>query len=601
MEINSAKLIIFTITIGIVFLIIYLIASRGKKLDSIKSKQVGDGQYGNQKWADKSELMQNLKLIPYEPQKWRTGKNRPQYEGIILGSIKSGGKVSAYLDTSDNHTMFISAPGGGKTTTVEYPNYEYAAAIGMPFFSTDTKGDAHQDYVPILNKYYGYKTYVIDLRNPAKSDSYNIMYLVNKYTDKYKSSGNLADKAKSESYAKVLANCIIHMDGFKSAGQNQYFYEAAEGAITGVTLLISELCKPEERHVVSVFKIIQQLMEIDPSTVNKKGVIPTTYLTKLYSMLPNEHKAKWYISPAATSAAQTIASVMSTAMSRMLAFIDSEMEQLLCFDCGLDIEEFIQEKSAIFFVIDEKSNTKNFLVSLLIRQTYNELLCASEDYPKNRLPHRVYYYLDEFGTYSAIERVDQMFSAGRSRGIICCPFLQGKAQLDQKYDRETSKVIKDTCQNVMFSFLSPTSEDAEDFSKLIGDQTILSGSISKRSSASSASGEQITYNMIKKPLITADQIKRMKKGEWILMKTGMHPAQMKMPKYEDWGLSLEEEPYKIREASTRKVYYADRERLLNALQIKYGINNGYNKNLDNNNTSTYIPALDKKQIMKEYI
>jgi hypothetical protein len=56
---------------------------------------------------------------------------------------------------------------------------------------TDTKGDAHQTYAPVLEKYYGYKTYVIDLRNPTRSDSYNLMYLVNKYNDRYESTKSI--------------------------------------------------------------------------------------------------------------------------------------------------------------------------------------------------------------------------------------------------------------------------------------------------------------------------------------------------------------------------------------------------------------------------
>lgn len=321
---NPNGIFILSAVAGLILLIVYFLTSSGKNLNSIKSETVGDGQHGDQDWASKQELLENLEYIPYEPQKWRRGENRPSIEGIILGATKQGKRIKAYIDTSDNHTMSISAPGGGKTSSYLYPNIEFNAAVGNPFFCTDTKGDAHQDYAPILEKYYDYTTYVIDLRNPTKSDCYNLMYLVNKYTDRYENSHNLADKARAESYAKVLANSIIHMDGFKNAGQNQYFYESAEGVITSVILLISELCRPAERHIVSVFKITQQLMEIDPKTVNQKGIVPTTYLTELFTMLPNDHKAKWFVAPTATSAAQTTASVMSTAMSRLLSFIDTE-------------------------------------------------------------------------------------------------------------------------------------------------------------------------------------------------------------------------------------------------------------------------------------
>ena len=113
---STSGIIIFSIIILVVLIAAYFISSSGKNLNSIKSKPVGDGQFGDQHWATKQELNNNLVIIPYEPEKWRNGENRPQLEGIILGAVKSGKKVSAYIDTSDNHTLSVSAPGGGKTS-----------------------------------------------------------------------------------------------------------------------------------------------------------------------------------------------------------------------------------------------------------------------------------------------------------------------------------------------------------------------------------------------------------------------------------------------------------------------------------------------------
>lgn len=45
-----------------------------------------------------------------------------------------------------------------------------------------------------------------------------------------------------------------------SFGQNAYFYDAAEGLLTATILLVAEFCAPEKRHIVSVFKIIQELL-----------------------------------------------------------------------------------------------------------------------------------------------------------------------------------------------------------------------------------------------------------------------------------------------------------------------------------------------------
>ena len=99
--------------------------------------------------------------------------------------------------------------------------------------------------------------------------------------------------------------------------------------------------------------------------------------------------------------------------------------------------------------------------NLLIRQTYNELLKASEKYENNKLPHRIQYFLDEFGTYTAIEGVEQFFSAGRSRKYYCKPFLQSLSQLDEKYGVQTAKNIRSSCQNTIFTYLSPLSDDAK--------------------------------------------------------------------------------------------------------------------------------------------
>ena len=572
MENNTSGILILTAIIGVIILIIYIATSRGGNLNNIKSKKVGDGLYGTAEWATRNELKQNMQFVPFEPKKWRQGKNLPNKEGIMLASERHGKNVTAIIDTSDNHTMVIAASGGGKTTSLLYPNLEYSAACGMSFLVTDTKGTVHENYVPVMNKY-GVKSYVIDLRNPAKSNSYNLLYLVNKYIDKYNVSGNLSDKAKSESYAKIIGNSIIHMDGFKNAGQNQFFYEAAEGVISGITLLVSELCPQEQRHIISVFKCIRQLMEFDPATVGQKEVMPQTYFSQLYAMLPENSVAKDLLASAATSEMKTLASVVSTAISRMLSFIDSEMEQLLCFNDGIDIEHFVQGKTAIFFVFDESSNTKNFIANLLLRQTYNELLKASEYYNQNHLPHRIQYFLDEFGTYTAINGVDQFFSAGRSRNIIFNPFLQTCAQLDNKYNHDTAKTIRANCQNIMFGFQSPLSDDADYFSKVLNNQTVMTGSVSLKN-GTAQSTNQTTYTMVRKPLMPPDEIRRMKKGDWVLMRTGMHPIKLHIPKCDDLGIEIDyEHPYKIKSKTNRKIEYADRTTLMNAIKEKYSNTN----------------------------
>ena len=246
----------------------------------------------------------------------------------------------------------IGAAGVGKTAFFLYPNLELACASGMSFISTDTKGDIARNYGRIAKDSYGYNVSVLDLRNPTRSDEDNTLYLVNMYMDKYlDNKSDIASKAKAEKYAKITAKTIINIgsDGNANYGQNAFFYDAAEGLLSSTILLLAEFGKPEERHIVSVFKLIQDLIA-KPSN-SKDGSL---YFHTLMKRLPNDHKAKWLAGAALNSSDQAMRSVMSTALSRLNSFLDSEMEQILCFGTAIDAERFVHERSAIFIILPEE-------------------------------------------------------------------------------------------------------------------------------------------------------------------------------------------------------------------------------------------------------
>ena len=407
-------------------------------LNSIKSRTVGDGQHGTARWATKREIRKTYKHIPFTPDKWRKqAKNgqeptasvvhlRPPFskkdkteevslpQGIVVGCT---GNTTAMIDTGDVHALMIGAAGVGKTAYWLYPCIEYACASGMSWLSTDTKGDIMRNYGQIA-KDYGYHVSVIDLRNPTKSNGNNLLHLVNKYMDLYKKHPDkLVYKARCEKYAKIISKTII-LSGMDAAsfGQNAYFYDAAEGLLTATILLVAEFCKPEQRHIVSVFKIIQELLA--PS--GKKG---KNQFQQLMELLPNDHKAKWFAGAALNTAEQSMASVMSTALSRLNAFLDSELEQILCFDTEIDAEKFCNEKSALFIIMPEENPATFFMISLIIQQLYREILAVADE-NGGKLKNRCVFFCDEYGTLPKIESAEMMFSASRSRRLQIVPIIQ---------------------------------------------------------------------------------------------------------------------------------------------------------------------------------
>ena len=553
---------------------------------NIRAKTVGHGQHGTARWATKGEIKKTYTYVRFEPELWRKGEHLPTEQGIVVGCLtrrhrlgnalravrnvmvvkllrkshaipKTADETTALVDTGDVHALMIGAAGVGKTAYWLYPCLEYALASGMSFLSTDTKGDVVRNYGRIAQECYGYRVGVIDLRNPTRSDGFNLLHLVNKYMDLFQEHpDNLLYKAKAERYAKIISKTIITagMDG-QNFGQNQFFYDAAEGLLTATILLVAESCPPPERHIVSVFKIIQELMA--PSQT--KG---QTQFQALLSLLPETHKAKWFAGAATSTADQAMASVMSTTLARLNAFLDSEMEQLLCFDTAVDAETFCKKKSALFLVMPEEDPNKFFMVSLIIQQLYREILSVADE-NGGKLPNRAVFYADEFGTLPKIESAEMMFSASRSRRLSIVPIIQSLSQLERSYGKEGAEIIVDNVQLTIFGGFAPNSETAQAMSKSLGSRTVQTGYISKGKDNGSQS-----LQMMERPLMTPDELKSMPKGQFIVMKTGAHPMKVKLKLFFEWGISFGE-PYTVPDKGNRPVPYAGKETLINAILEKY--------------------------------
>ena len=544
---------------GGLFIFISL-ASHLYGLNSIKSKTVGHGQHGTARWASKREIKETYTKVPYEPSQWREdSKSRPTEQGIVVGCETIGKDTIGLVDTGDVHCMMIGAAGVGKTAYWLYPNIEYACASGMSFMSTDTKGDIMRNYGSIASKYYGYNISVIDLRNPMRSHGNNLLHLVNKYMDLYaEHPETIAYKAKAEKYAKIISKTII-LSGMDagSFGQNAYFYDAAEGVLTASILLVSEFCKPEERHIVSVFKIIQELLAPSNNRQQKNQ------FNSLMALLPDDHKAKWFAGAALNTSEQSMASVMSTALSRLNAFLDSELETILCNDTEIDAEKFCAEKSAIFIIMPEEDSSKYFMVSLIIQQLYREILAVADEHG-GKLTNRVVFYCDEFGTLPKIESAEMMFSASRSRRVSIVPIIQSLAQLEKNYGKEGAEIIVDNTQLTVFGGFAPNSETAQVLSKSLGTRTVMSGSVSQSKNDPSRS-----LQMIERPLMTADELKSLPKGTFVVTKTGFNPIQVKLKLFFKWGIQFEKDPYVVPLRDNKNICYANRDALMRAVYDKY--------------------------------
>ncbi len=172
-------------------------------LNNIKSRTVGDGQHGTARWASKTEIKRTYKHIPFTPERWREQAKR--------------GEKPTTLDGAELPQGIVVGCTGNITAMVDTGDV-HALMIGAAGV-----GKAAYWLYPCIE--YACASEMSWLSTDTKGD--------------------------------IMRNY----------GQNAYFYDAAEGLLTATILLVAEFCKPEQRHIVSVFKIIQELLA--PS--GKKG------------------------------------------------------------------------------------------------------------------------------------------------------------------------------------------------------------------------------------------------------------------------------------------------------------------------------------------
>lgn len=73
--------------------------------------------------------------------------------------------------------------------------------------------------------------------------------------------------------------------------------------------------------------------------------------------------------------------------------------------------------------------------------------------------------------------------------------------------------------------------------------------------------------MIERPLMTSDELKSMKKGNFIVMKTGFPPMRAKFKLFFKWGIQFDKE-YIPKLRQPEKIEYADVSRIITSITGK---------------------------------
>ncbi|MCI6272209.1 MAG: type IV secretory system conjugative DNA transfer family protein [Erysipelotrichaceae bacterium] len=172
-----------------------------------------------------------------------------------------------------------------------------------------------------------------------------------------------------------------------------------------------------------------------------------------------------------------------------------------------DFNEFNEKKLAVFIIVHDEKKTYYPLVTIFIKQFYEEIIKLARKEDNQRLKYPVNIVYDEFGISPALKDVDSILAASRSRGVRMHMVIQDYSQLDKNYGKEIAKSIKNNVMNTVY---------------------LLGGDIDTLTEISKRAGDKLVWNKEKgyfetTPVISTSRLSKLSLGEALVLRQRKNP------------------------------------------------------------------------------
>lgn len=480
----------------------YLTTETNKITDTIYTPKVyGNGQYGTSRWCSKKEFYKELetnilKIKNIENTSFNKG-------GIVVGIEKNSNIEKIMCISEDYHSLIIGSTGAGKTRRLLLPSLCNYLLAGETVICTDPKGEILQYTIHFLEKL-DYKILTIDFKNPLKSTRYNFLQPV---IDAFKK----GDIRKAEEYCWDITQALV---GNEDSKMEKIWKDGEMSIIAGtiMTVVAENMEHPEYQNLTNVYTFISEMCR---TTAN--GKMPINYFIE---HLPPTHPAVNIFGIARIAPEKTRGSFFTSALTTLRLFTSQTINAMTC-ESDFCLSDLGKGKYFVDIILPDERLTYYSLASLYTKQQYNALV-EYADTNGGTLDTRVNFLMDEFGNYVQIEGFGNMMTVARSRGIFFHLFLQSFSQLVKVYGKEIAELIKDNC--LLWIYLKTASfETANEISKKLGNYTTTSDSKSNSYTKYQSGNSSQSVNLVSRPLLTEEEILRIKSPEAIVMITGNHP------------------------------------------------------------------------------
>lgn len=427
--------------------------------------------------------------------------------GIVLGMSKKRKKEKIYVAGDDVHTICIGATRSGKSRYVVIPTICTLALAGESMVMSDPKGELYNYTEPFLKRL-GYEVVAIDFKNPLKSHRYNYLQPMIDEVDKrnipkaiecaWDITSTLVGEAKGEKIwtngeASTIAGSVMNVV-YDNRGEYMKKYQNMTNAYF---------------FIANMYKTIDKTMPI----------------VEYMKMLDDNHPSRGLIAISEIAPSRTRGSFFTAALTTLRLFTNPLINSMTC-ESDFDPKNLGSKKMALFIILPDEKTTYYPLASLLVSQIYEQLAKVA-DGRGGRLKNRVNFILDEFGNFTSIPDFANKLTVGGGKGIRFNLFLQDFAQLDAKYGKEVSKIIRGNCENWIY-LQTNDQETLDEMSKKLGNYTVSTYSLSSSSGRYSTGSSSQSVNLTGRPLLASDEIKLIKRP-YSLFISKEHPAIMYAP------------------------------------------------------------------------
>lgn len=476
----------------------YLVGRRSYDM-RISFRDINKGTKGTERLTTQKEIAEQYHKVPL---------NNEEYEGhsgIPISSVTEGNQKFVYIDRNKTNSLTLGGTQSGKTEMFSYPFLDLImrAKIKDSVIVNDLKGDMLKNTKAEFERF-GYDVHCLNLVEPENGIRYNPLELVKKAYVK----GNYT---KAQMLANNLSFSLYHNPNSKEP----MWEEASISLLNALILAICEIgVNSNAPQVINMYAVTSMLEELG-AYPDEKG---NTALDLFFDNLPTTSVARKQYGTIKFSQGITRSGIFTGTMAKLknytydsIAYLTSESDfELLDLAYG-------KKPIALFIVYPDWNDSNYSIISTFLSQINDVLAETATLSVSNEGERRVHYLLEEAANIPAIDGLSRSMNVGLSRGLIYHLVVQSYAQLDDKYGEKMSKAITGACGNQIY-IMSDEYEDAEYFSKKLGNKTVITGDRhGDPLSIDKSYGEREEDRAV----LTTNELRKLKKGEWLVIRTKM--------------------------------------------------------------------------------